>query len=253
VILRMGTKQVLYDAREIGWGSDVDCYRTADDLRARFPARLASSPTARVLKQYRGNGGIGVWKVERRSGTDTANMVVRVQSARHRGEQTEDIALDAFLWRCDDYFAYTDGRLIDQPFEPRIAEGMVRCYLVERSVIGFCRQYPNDDATPALVFGLASGKTMYAPDEPQFATLRQSMENEWVPQLQEIVGVDDTQLPLLWDADFLFGARNIDEAEHYVLCEINCSAVMPFPSEAPRALAAAARRRLDHEDDRQHR
>src|ERR1051326_8150665 len=64
VIIRMGTKQVLYDTRTLDWGSDVDCYRTADDLRARLPGRLASGSGARVLKQYRGNGGIGVWKVE---------------------------------------------------------------------------------------------------------------------------------------------------------------------------------------------
>jgi hypothetical protein len=241
VILRMGTKQVLYDTRDLGWGSDVDCYRTSDDLRARLPERLASNSDARVLKQYRGNGGIGVWKVERIAGRGRSDMVVRVQGARHRVHDVEEMALDDFLARCDDYFHYSagEGRLVDQPFQPRIAEGMIRCYLVEREVVGFCRQYPSDDAPPDRVFGLPSGKTMFPPDEPQFASLRASIERDWVPQLQAIVGVDDAQLPLLWDADFLFG-----DGDGYVLCEINVSSVIPFPPEAPRALAAAALRRI---------
>jgi hypothetical protein len=38
-------------------------YRSLDQLRRELPSRLASGE-ARVLKQYRGNGGNGVWKVE---------------------------------------------------------------------------------------------------------------------------------------------------------------------------------------------
>ena len=63
VILKMGVKEVLHRTRHLGWGTDTHLYRTAADFRDEFPARLqAAGP--RVLKQNRGNGGQGVWKVE---------------------------------------------------------------------------------------------------------------------------------------------------------------------------------------------
>jgi hypothetical protein len=62
-ILKMGTKEVLYRTRELGWGADTDLYGDVAAFRARFPERLIRSGP-RVLKQYRGNGGQGVWKVE---------------------------------------------------------------------------------------------------------------------------------------------------------------------------------------------
>jgi hypothetical protein len=33
-ILRMGTKQVLYDTRDLGWGSDTRVYTNAEGFRA---------------------------------------------------------------------------------------------------------------------------------------------------------------------------------------------------------------------------
>jgi hypothetical protein len=246
VILRMGTKQVLYDTRDLGWGSDVDVYRSVGEMRERLPPRLGAG-SARVLKQYRGNGGIGVWKVERLPARDVdehGQLVVRVQGARHRDESVEELTLDRLIERSAEYFEYADGagRLVDQPFQPRISDGICRCYLVRREVVGFCRQLPAEGADPARVFGLPSAKTMYPPDEPRFATLRARMEHEWVPAMQAIVGVDDDELPLLWDADFLFGDPPSDGSERFVLCEINVSAVTPFPPEAPPKIADAVRR-----------
>ena len=239
VILAMGTKEVLYRTRSLGWGSDVDVYGTIAELRERFPSRLATSDGARVLKQYRGNGGIGVWRVDR-----LTPSTVRVQGARRRGHDTEDLDLEVFIARCAAYFDYSggEGRLVDQPFQPRITEGMIRSYLVRDRVVGFARQYPDPDAAdPARTFGLPAAKTMFPADEPVFAALRTALESEWVGGLQELVGVGAWQLPLLWDADFLYGPRDADGTDTYVLCEINVSCIIPFPDAAPRALAGAVR------------
>jgi hypothetical protein len=240
VILAMGTKEVLYRTRDLGWGSDVDLYGTIAEFRERFPARLAAGDRPRVLKQYRGNGGIGVWKVERLDAS-----TVRVQGARRRDYETEDLDLDAFMARTAPCFDYSggEGRLIDQPFQPRITEGLIRCYLVRDRVVGFCRQYADRAAPdPARIFGLPSAKTMFQPDEPAFAVLRASLESEWVPEMQELVGVDASHLPMLWDADFLYGPRTSSGADTYVLCEINVSSILPFPEGAPPALADAVGR-----------
>ena len=56
VILKMGTKEVLFSTRDMSWGCDTHLYSTAEDLREQLPLRLAEG-RPRVLKQYRGNGG----------------------------------------------------------------------------------------------------------------------------------------------------------------------------------------------------
>src|SRR6266849_8036877 len=129
VILKMGVKEVLYRTRQLGWGSDTHLYRTLETLREEFPPRLVSGP--RVLKQNRGNGGEGTWKVALASAAPTKvgrDTMVRVLHAR-RGSVEEDLPLKDFITRCEDYFA-GPGCMVDQPFQPRLADGMIRCYMV---------------------------------------------------------------------------------------------------------------------------
>jgi hypothetical protein len=51
-------------------------------------------------------------------------------------------------------------------------------------------------------------------------------------------------VPLLWDVDFLLGERGVEDAERYVLCEINVSSVSPFPESAILPLVEATRKAL---------
>jgi hypothetical protein len=259
VILRMGTKEVLYTTRELSWATDTYLYNTPKELSEGL-IRLLGSGQARVLKQYRGNGGIGVWKIElARPGVPvTVQSNVLVQSARARDENVEESTLGAFLERSQKYFGYAggEGRLVDQPYLPRIAEGLIRCYLVADEVVGFCRQYPEglspDDLAasvrepppPNRVFGLPAAKTMFGPDEPSLARLRNSVEWEWLPGLQRLTGVEPASLPVLWDADFVLGPPDDTGADTYVLTEINVSAVAPFPKRAVATLAHAVARRV---------
>ena len=48
IILKMGTKEVLYRTREMGWGCDTHIYRNMEQIRTELPIRLASGE-ARVL------------------------------------------------------------------------------------------------------------------------------------------------------------------------------------------------------------
>jgi len=242
-ILKMATKEVLYRTKTLGWGTDTFRYASPAELREQLPPRLAEGQP-RVLKQNRGNGGIGVWKV-----TLLNDTVVRVQHAAPRDAVTEDVPLATFMDRCEPYFA-RGGQLIDQAFVARLPEGMIRAYLVGKNVVGFARQQPavatpDRDVPPAdKVLGLPSPKTMYDASEPAFAILRARLEEEWVPGLQTLVELDDADLPLLWDADFLYGPKTEDGADTYVLCEINASSVTPFPDQVPLQLANAVRERL---------
>ena len=95
-----------------------------------MPARLAAGP--RVIKRNRGNGGQGVWKVEALAGPRNRPMV-RVLDATK--DASEELALDEFLERCVEYFE--DGCVIDQPFQARLSEGVVRCYMAGDRCAGF--------------------------------------------------------------------------------------------------------------------
>src|SRR5207302_4930744 len=126
VILKMGVKEVLHRTKHLGWGTDTYLYRTAAEFGDAFPPRLQSAGP-RVLKQNRGNDGQGVWKVERVSKLAGEDSVVRVLHAR-RGSVPEEMPLGEFMTRCEAYLE-ADGCIVDQPFQPRLPGGMIRCYM----------------------------------------------------------------------------------------------------------------------------
>jgi glycerol kinase len=70
------------------------------------------------------------------------------------------------------------------------------------------------------------------------------MEEEWTPQMMQVLGIDSASLPIIWDADFLYGPRTASGEDSYVLCEINVSSVFAIPDQAPAAIAHLALRRL---------
>ena len=103
----------------MGWGTDTRLYTTSVQFRRELPQCLAEGEQ-RVLKQDRGNGGIGVWKVE---AVDPGAPVARVR-VRH--------ALREFF--------QGDGRIIDQVYQPRLSDRIVRCYGVRDRLAGVGKQ-----------------------------------------------------------------------------------------------------------------
>jgi hypothetical protein len=239
-ILKIGAKDVLFKTRHMAWGGDVRLYASADEMRAGLPGALRSGP--RVLKQYRGHSGMGVWKV---SGLpDPAR--VRVRHAP-RGNVEHETALADWIDGCAPYFA--EGPMIDQPFQSRIGDGMVRLYLVRDRVAGFGHQavnalVPAAPGAPPEDAPQAGPRLYYPPDLPQFQPLKDLMETRWLPELMRVCDVADDALPMLWDADFMFGPKTPDGADTYVLCEINVSSVYPYPESAKTPLARAIKSEL---------
>ena len=41
--------------------------------------------------------------------------------------------------------------------------------------------------------------------------------------MMRVLGIDRQSLPIIWDADFLYGARTGSVEDTYVMCEINVS------------------------------
>jgi hypothetical protein len=246
VILKMGTKEVLHRTKHLGWGTDTHLYRSAGAFHEEFPPRLLSAGP-RVLKRNRGNGGQGVWKVELGSPTASEGAIVRVLQAA-RGSVPEDMPLGDFMRRCETYFA-ADGCIIDQPFQPRLPDGMIRCYMSADKVVGFGHQLvkalvPPPPEGPDSEAARPGPRIMHPASAAAFQALRIKMESEWTPQMMQLLDIDAESLPIIWDADFLYGPRTASGEDSHVLCEINVSSVFPFPEQAPSEIARRTLARL---------
>ena len=150
--------------------------------------------------------------------------------------------MDEFLIRCAEYFE--DGCVIDQAFQVRLSEGVVRCYMAGDRCAGFGHQ-----KVRALVEAPAAradaGSRLYSSNiDSRFQRLRRLMEDEWTPQMASLLGIERHDLPMIWDADFMLGAPGADGADSYVLGEINVSSVFPMPDEASREIARQVADRL---------
>ncbi|QUD88220.1 Cj0069 family protein [Phenylobacterium montanum] len=243
VILKMGVKEVLARTRSLGWGTDTHAYATAEAFRTAFPARLAAG-RIRVLKQNRGNGNQGVFKVELEDPAQPVGPGSLVTVLEARSDRPEPgVRLGDFMARCEAFLA-GEGRLVDQAYQSRVGEGLIRCYMTQNRVIGFSEQFPRNLAIgePDLPsFGMAREKTMHDEAAPRFQGLRRSMEQDWTPGLQALLGIETRDLPVLWDADFLYGPKTAAGDDSFVLCEINVSCVVPYPLTAVDAIAGAAK------------
>jgi hypothetical protein len=243
VILKMGVKQVLYRTKHLAWGADTRLYRDRDEFEAMFPKQLETAGP-RVLKQDRGNGGQGIWKVEL---IDAAAKHVCVLHAQ-RGSIPEEMPLADFMARCLSYFT-NGGCVIDQPFQPRLSDGMIRCYLCADKVVGFGHQLikaliPPPPEGPDAPAAQPGPRVMHGPDATAFSVLKAKMEREWVPQMMAALDIDRALLPVIWDADFLYGPRTASGEDSYVLCEINVSSCFAIPDQAPAAIARLVLHRL---------
>jgi hypothetical protein len=246
VTLKMGVKEILYRTKHLGWGTDTHLYRTVRELREELPLRLRSAGP-RVLKQNRGNGGQGVWKVELMPGLAEDTAIVRILHAR-RGSVPATEPLDDFMKQCEAYFAH-EGCIVDQPFQARLPDGMIRCYMGADKVVGFGQQLikaliPPPPEGPDSQAAQPGPRIMHPASAKEFRALRDKMESEWTPQMMHLLGIEAESLPIIWDADFLYGPRDESGRDTYVLCEINVSSVFPFPEEAPSAIARLAMARL---------
>ena len=239
VILKMATKQVLVDTRQMSWGTDTRLYRSAAELREHLPSRIAEQAPL-VLKQNRGMGGNGVWKVERDASDDDTTL--RVQHAV-RDSVPETLSLNEFVARCEPYFA-GNGLMVAQPYQARLAEGLIRVYMTHDQVVGFAHQYPRGLLPPADAPMANAEKTFELPSAAAYRDLRNRMESDWVLEMQELLSIETHRLPVIWDADFFYGTETTSEDDAYVLCEINASSTFAFPEHAMPTVAKAATQRI---------
>jgi hypothetical protein len=239
-ILKMGTKEVLYKIRETEFGGDTKLYHSFNDFKERF---LKVQPGIRILKQYRGNGGDGVFKVDT---SRSKNNKISITHAKNGNDEIL-VSVDDLFKMFESYFN-TNSMLIDQEWNQNIVNGMVRCYLSGSKVTGFGYQeinalYPITERNP--VFKKPSQRFYFSEDCGLFSDLRNIMEKSWIAQLQEITGIKNDMLPVIWDADFFINNINMENTnKKYSLCEINVSCVSPFPESSIPYIAEEVQKRI---------
>ena len=158
-----------------------------------------------------------------------------------RGSVPEAIALEDFMQLCERYFGW-GGALIDQVFQPRLPEGMIRCYVGVDRLVGFGHQLvkaliPPPPDGPDSTSAQPGPRIMHGPDAAPFQRLRTKLEAEWIPQMMQVLGLERAAMPIIWDADFLLGPRDAADEDTYMLCEINASSCFAVPDQAPAAIA----------------
>jgi hypothetical protein len=177
-----------------------------------------------------------------------------------RGSTPEELALADFMARCEVYFtpdarpdahpdARPDGCIVDQPFQPRLPDGMIRCYMGADKVVGFGHQFiraliPPPPEGPESEAAQPGPRIMHPAAAEPFQALRTRMETEWTPQMMAVLAIDAASLPIIWDADFLYGPRTASGEDTYVLCEINVSSAFAIPDQAPAEIARLVATRL---------
>ena len=245
----MGAKDALCRISKLRCGlEDTLAYYSAEELDAGFRMSMAFQP--RVVKQNRGSQGEGIWVCklkdesaycknfgDRICGLD--EMLVLVEACdNHVEEHTVGEFLEFCVngrtaksgkWTSRGKGKYltggkgSGGQMVDQRFMPRIAEGEVRCLMVGPNLVELVHKKPKQGSISAT---LKSGAvyTKYPKDAPEFAPLVSAFNTDRAVIMQAL-GVSGSPLPLVWTADFIFGPKDAEGNDTFVVGEFNCSCV----------------------------
>ena len=199
--------------------------------------------SVRILKQYRGSSGKGIFKISLANNGEYIRVIPAPSPQDGR-----TISKDEFHREFKQFFE-DGGLLVDQEWSQGIINGMVRCYITGNKVSGFgyqesialCPETTDPDKIRPV-----SRRFYFSKDCGLFQDLRNIMESKWIPQLQEIHSISNEAMPLLWDIDLFINEVNSQCPEKkYTLCEINVSCVSPFPPSCIQHIVSGLKEKLN--------
>jgi hypothetical protein len=217
VMMKLGTKQVVHQLRDTKIGSsDVEIYRTKEELATGFLKFLQRHPEGCVLKQNRGAGGKGVFWIKTATSDVEGQILCReAHEASLRKFSSWDEFVDEFTLQF-----LPDSFLVSMPYYKNVQDGEVRCVMTQTKPICIVHKHPvADEAGEYFSCTVKSGARIeYIYDfqaNSEWENLSRTVVSV-LPELQSTLGIKN--LPHLWTMDFL---KNDDGK--YVLGEINCS------------------------------
>jgi hypothetical protein len=131
--------------------------------------------------------------------------------------------------------------MIDQAWQPRLPEGMVRAYLVEDRVAGFGHQAVNALHPDRAHAGAAP---VPRPELPGFQDAEAATGVGWISCCASGSAWRANGCRCCGTATFMLGDRGLTAPQRFVLCEINVSSVSPFPPSSIAPLVEAVKAKL---------
>ncbi len=220
VIQRIGTKSVLLTLSGTSWVPEAFLHSTVASLQSLKTSLDAGK--IRVLKQHRGNDGLGVYKLEKTA--DKNYLATEANS----GTEVQGPNLHDVLVIVGRGISETNP-MVEVPWADSLLNGIVRCYFCKDRVVGFGYQEINALYPLQIPQEIKRQRFYLTHNCGLFAGLKKRIVEHFLPELCKRTNLEGSSLPILWDADFfvLNPATN-----QYELCEINASCVSPFPPSA---------------------
>jgi len=249
---QMGAKDALTKIRKMDFGlPDTLGYYSPEDLKREFPKTVAFEK--RVVKQNRGSAGEGIWIIELKNKIDCDNYGDRAAAMDEvlickeaNDNHVEEHTVAEFIEWCENgrtdksgewtskgsgkYFeggVEAGGQMVDQRFLPRIDEGESRFVMIGKKLFRV-EHYKYIGGV-----GGETETTIYPADSADFPNtdllplkkVQDKLEKE-IPDYLAALGLGESDIPLLWAADFIpvdnhkgKGGDNVP----LVIGEFNCS------------------------------
>ncbi len=217
-VMKIGTKKVLYELSGTKWSSNAYLHENESTLH-EIENRIYCNGY-RVIKQYRGNDGIGIYKIGKSN-----NKFVAVEAFTNNEE----------VFDCFDelvkYIVFTSKLSVNNPiietaWNNNLTNGIIRCYFCNSTLAGFGYQEINALYPHKQPKYIKKQRFYLTENCGIFKGLKKILEYEFINDIVDKIKIDRSSLPLIWDADFFINDLAIDDIE---LCEINASCVSPFP------------------------
>jgi hypothetical protein len=216
-VLKIGTKKVLFDLSGTRWVSDVFLHHNISTF-FEIGNRIGVNKF-RILKQLRGNGGNGVYKV----GMHEDNKIFLIEA------NTNNELIFENIHKLSEHIIKANTQIIETAWNDNLVNGVLRCYFCNSTIVGF--GYQEINALYPLQYDSVIKKQRFYLTENCgiFKNIKNLLESDFVEDILVKLGVNINDLPLIWDADFFI---NNLLGENIELCEINSSCVSPYPLSA---------------------
>ena len=178
---------------------------------ARSSATGSAAGAIRVLKQWRGHSGIGVWRVQR-APADAGFGAGSLVRAKHAPRGSAELIDELRRVRRPHGAVFRGRRPHGRPGLAAAPDRRHGPLLPGAGPRRGLRPASGERAAPA-----PGGQTdrrrrrrrargsITRPILPHLQGLKQRLENEWLAALERTLGIRREDLPLLWDCDFLHG------------------------------------------------
>jgi hypothetical protein len=221
----MGVKDSLVKISNTKFGDEFTyAYYSKKEWRNNFIKHLNKNPLQkRVIKQNNGSQGEGIWVLENKNKLQSLTEDSLLVTTEAKDNKEYIIRLGDFIKKCEIYYDFKNGLIVNQKFLPRISEGEIRLLMIGEKIISIIKKIPIEGGISAT---LNSGANYidYDPNSLEFKSLVKTFTKE-LPIIKTKLNISEYPLPLIWTADFILDKKDENNNDTYIIGEFNCTCV----------------------------